>query len=301
MKKILILAMICLLSQSSAFAQSVYDCNLRMSDVHVYSEKTLFGFKSAEGKITLKAAYKKIIRLGDQNWLVQKKNKFGIMDSCGNYLVAPKFRHAERFFGKYALLGNDKDYGLFSEKGDIIIPPEYQKIAPLFNNMFLTCKDYKYGVTDKDGKILLDNDFDDIYMPNPKTMKIKYEGEWFEIERSAHTSDITLPKNVKQVTYGNKDYKITYLITDTGLISGYSALTATDYFLKVFSSISPAYEQTIDDLMLSNGADTFSIFIKLGWIPRFPYTYAKKYAQNIRTPNNGPLSDIRDEVKKQMR
>lgn len=303
MKKILVLFGLFLLLQGFAYAQEqneVLKAGIKMSDVVVFSEKNTFGIKDKSGNVLVKPQYKKIIRLGNSSWLVLKKNKYGIMDSEGNYLVYPKYRHADRVFGKFAKLGNDKDYGLYDETGKAIIPAEYQKIDPLFGKMFLTCKNFKYGITDFQGKVLLKNEYDDIYMPNPKVLRIQYEGEWYEIER-AHGAEIKLPENVKRVTINNKDYNITHLIADTGVLSGYSALTVTDYALKVFSSISPAYEQTIDDLMFSQGAEGVSVFIKLGWIPRFPFTYAKKYFDNLRAPNNGPLSEIRNDMKKQMK
>ena len=90
------------------------------------------------------------------------------------------------------------------------------------------------------------------------------------------------------------------MITNPVAASGYSVLTATDYFIKIFSSISPAYEDTIDDLMLSQGAETVNIFMKMSWLPKFPVTYIKKYINNLRSPNNGPLSEQRNKLKREM-
>lgn len=238
--------------------------------------------------------------LGENSWLVQKKNKFGILDTSGKYLVEPKYRHAERLFGKYAKLGNEKDYGLYDEYGNTIIAPEYTKIDPLYGKMFLTCKKYKYGISDISGKILLENKFDDIYMPTPKSLRIKHEGEWYEIERW-QAGNFEVAENVTKVTINEQDFKVTHLINNTGVWSGYSALTFSDYFIKIFSSISPAYEDTIDELMLSHGTDTVTIFMKFSWLPKFPFTYAKKYYNNFIAPNNGPLSDVRADVKKQLK
>ena len=135
-------------------------------------------------------------------------------------------------------------------------------------------------------------------MPTPKTMRIKSDGEWFEVERIAE-NEIELPQNQEQVRV--KDgIKITHLVAATGAASGYSVVTATDYTLKIFSSLSTAYEQTIDELMLSQGAETVNIFMKLGWLPRFPIVYAQKYYQNIRNPYNGPLTDIKSDLKKKI-
>ena len=120
-----------------------------------------------------------------------------------------------------------------------------------------------------------------------------------EIERIA-SEELQLPEDITTVKT-DKNFKVTNLITDTGAVSGYSVLTFTDYLIKVFSSISPAHEETIDELMLSQGAETVSIFIKLSWLPKYPYTYVRKYFSNLRNPNNGPLVDVRNELKQKIK
>ena len=270
-----------------------------MSDVQVYSEDGKFGLKDLDGNIVVEPDYKKMIRLGNTSWIIQKRSKFGLMDSSGNYLIKPKYRHVARIFGKYVKLGNDNDFGLYDETGKTIVRPEYSSIDPLFGQMFLTCKNFKYGIVDVNGRQLLENKFDDIYMPTPTTMRIQYNGAWYEIERW-HNDELVIPPNVQKITIDNQDFRLTSLITNPGAASGYSVLTATDYFIKIFSSISPAYEDTIDDLMLSQGAETVNIFMKMSWLPKFPYTYLKKYINNLRSPNNGPLSDKRNQLKQEI-
>ena len=98
-------------------------------------------------------------------------------------------------------------------------------------------------MTDFEGKILLKPEFDDIYMPKPTAMRIKYNGEWYEIERMK-PGEIELPEETKKVIIDNKEFKVTHLAANAGVLSGYTAVTAADYALKIFSSISPAYEQT---------------------------------------------------------
>ena len=271
-------------------------------EVRPYGQEnnTIFGLKTQDGKVITEPIYKKLIKLGDNAWISQIKNKYGIIDNNGNVLVKHKYRHAERLFTKYAKLGNSHDYGLYNEFGESIIKPEFSKIEPLFGQMFLTCKKHKYGIIDISGKQLIENRFDDIYMPTPKALRIKHEGEWYQIERLAD-NEIELPEGVKKIKIEDKEYKVTHLINNTGIMTGYSALTATDYFIKLFSSISPAYEETIDELMLSHGTDTISIFMKLSWLPKFPVTYAQKYYNILTAPNNGPLSDVRTNVKKQLK
>lgn len=214
-------------------------------------------------------------------------------------LVPLKYRHVERVLGSYAKLGTYGDFGLYDSTGFAVIPPVYDSIDLLFGGMLLTHKNYMYGVSDFKGKVILDNIFDDIYMPKSNIMRLQYKGQWYEIEQV--TSDtLKLPDDVKSVAT-NSDYRVTNIVVTTGVVSGYSVLTFSDYIIKLISSISPAHEDTIDQLMFSQGADTVSILIKCSWIPKYPLAYARNYYRYIRNPNNGPLSDIRTKLMKKIR
>lgn len=301
-KLVLTLFLVLLFSSQNTFAQTQepLKAQLTMQDVVVFSnnKNTLFGLKDKSGNIVVDAQYKKLIRLGTSSWIINKKNKYGIMDSSGNILVEPKFRHVDRMMLKYVKLGNENDYGVYDEKGKIILPNEYMTINMLFGGMFLIKKNYKYGVADRNGNIILKPIFDEIYMPKPNIMRIEYNGQWYEIEQIAG-GEIELPEDVKNIKE-NRNFKVTEFVKDPLTASGYSAVTFTDYFLKIFSSISPSHEETIDELMLSQGADTVNIFIKCTWLPKYPFTFAKKYYHNIRTPNNGPLSNVKSDLKKKL-
>lgn len=296
MKRTLLISIIFLVLQNCAIAIEEHsEVGRKMSDVVVFSEDNKFGIKDLNENIILEADYNKIIRLGNNSWIVQKGNKFGLVNCDGVYLIKPKYRHVERIFGKYVKLGNDNDFGLYNEFGEVIIPPEYSRIEILFGGMFMTCKDYKYGVMDSDGNKILPNKFDDIYMPQANIMRLQLNGKWYEVE-TANAETLVFPTDVEEI----ENIKITELITNPIAGAGYSAVSFADYIVKIFSSISPAYEDTIDELMLSKGADTVSIFMKATWLPKFPFTYAKMYYKNFRTPNNGPLSDVKDNLKQKI-
>lgn len=274
---------------------------ISMDDEVVFSNEkknVLFGLKDKSGNIIVDAQYKKLIRVGNSAWIINKKNKYGMIDCAGNILVEPKFRHVDRMLGKYVKLGNENNYGVYNEFGEAIIPNEYMSVDLLFGGMFLVKKNYKYGVVDRNGKLILNTIFDDIYMPKPNIMRIQYNGQWYEIEQIV-SGEFQLPDDVKNIKE-NSDFRVTKFVTDPLTASGYSAVTFTDYILKIFSSISPSHEETIDELMFSQGADTVNIFIKCSWLPKYPFTFAKKYYHNIRTPNNGPLSNVKNELKQKM-
>ena len=268
------------------------------ADVKVFSEKNKFGLQDAAGNQITPAQYSKIIRLGQTGWIAQKKSKYGLINSSGDVLIPLKYRHVDRLTSKYVKFGNDNDFAVYDEFGNTIVQPQYSSVSMLFGGMFLTKKDYKYGIVDKHGRVILENKFDDIYMPKPNIMRIQYNGQWYEIEQ-IKSADFEMPDDIKTVK-DDDNFKVTAFIKDPVTASGYSAVTFTDYFIKVFSSISPSHEETIDELMLSQGADTVSILIKMSWLPKYPWTFVKNYYHNIRTPNNGPLTNIKYELKQKM-
>lgn len=286
MKK-LALFFLLLILQISAFASPV-----------VFSDNGKFGLKDESGAVIVDANYKKMIRLGEKGWIIQKGSKFGVMDNSGNILVEPKYSNADRVLGKFVKLKKGDKYGLFDEQGFTILPVEYSSIDLLYGGMFLTCKNFKYGVTDFNGQPILDNIFDDIYMPKPNSMILVFNGEKYEITRVSK-DELTLPFDLHTLE-DESEFRITELISKPVATTGYYSVSATNYLLKVFSSISPAYEQTIDELMFSQGADAASVIMKFAWLPQFPFVYAKKYYQNLKAPNNGPLSGVKTNLKRQM-
>ena len=181
MKKIITSAvLISLLTINPVFATENVNNYLSTDEVAVFSNDkgNLFGLKAKNNNdIIVDARYKKLIKLGNSSWIINKKNKYGLMDCSGNIIVEPKYRHVDRMLGKYAKLGNENNYGVYNEKGENIIPNEYMSIDMLFGEMFLIKKDYKYGIADKNGRIILNTIFDDIYMPKPNIMRIEYNGQ----------------------------------------------------------------------------------------------------------------------------
>ena len=297
MKKIIILIFLIIFSFSSfANAYTTNEIKVYESDNHKY-----YGLKISDDDIITKPEYRKLIRLGKTSWIFQKKNyKFGLMDCEGNYIVEPKYTHAERLFDKWVKLGNDKDYGLYDAEGKAIIPPEFSAIEPLFGKKFLTYKNYKYGIYSENGEELLPNKYDFIYMPTTKILRIKEGTTWYEIELSASDDSIVLPDiALKELEDDSLD--LTKMVKNTGVGAGYGIITATDYTLKLFSAVSNAYEETIDELMLSKGVETISVLAKFSWLPKFPFVYVKKYYENYREPDNSPLSGIRNDLKEQMK
>lgn len=301
MKRFVVILGCLLLTNNMNIAQEIEQTKISGRDLTTFSQNERWGFKDKNDNIIVEPIYKKLIRLGDSSWIVQnKRNKFGLIDNCGNAIVPIKYNHADRLVTKFAKFGNTYDYGVYDEYGNTIVEPKFSKIDILYGKMFLTYKNYKYGIVGFDGKTILENEFEDIYMPKPNVMRIKYQGRWIELEQ-VNADTLTLPADAKHNLATKEDLDLRNIVVNTGVVSGYSVLTFSDYVIKLFSSISPAHEDTVDELMLSQGADTMNIFMKLTWLPQYPFVYVRKYYENVRNPNNGPLTDIRDELKQQIK
>lgn len=287
MKKIIYLILFCILIASKSYG----------ADVTTYSEKNKFGLIEGSQKLT-EAKYSKLIRLKD-SWLFLYKNKYGIMDNKGEIIIEPMYSQAERLAGRFAKLGKKGLYTIIDDKGNKIVGEEYSSIGLLYGKMFLVEKRYKFGLISFEGDIILAPVADDIYMPKPNVLKILYEGVWYEIE-STSKEGFLLPKDISEIKQSDKTFKVTSFIQNPITSTGYGIVSASDYFIKLFSSVSPAYEQTIDELILGHGADTATILIKSGWIVKFPFVYGKNYINNLKAPNNGPLSDVKTNLKNKL-
>ena len=271
-----------------------------LADSVVYSDNNRFGLKDGKGNIITNADYKKLVRLGETAWIMQDGNRFGIINDDGKILVKAKYNQAERVLGKLVKFRKGDKYGIFDEMGFEILPVEYSSIDLLYGGMFVTAKNYQYGITDLNGQIILDNIFDDIYMPDFNTLIIVYNGRMLEIKREGQGS-ISVPFDIQTIHEDLSTLNFSDITGSPLATTGYYSVTFTDYILKLFSSISPAYEQTIDELMLSQGADTVSVLVKCSWIPKFPFVYAKKYYKNIVAPFNGPLSKTKRSLRQRIK
>lgn len=267
------------------------------NEVEVYNVKNKFGLKQGD-KIITQAKYLKLISLRQKSYLFLYKNKYGIIDKQGNILLDAKYTNASRYIGRFVKLGNNRKFGIWDETGANIIPQEYSQIELLYGQMFLVKKNYKYGLIGFDGKTILEPIADDIYMPKKNIIRISINSTWYEIEQ-VNKEALKLPEDITKIDEAH-GFNISSIASNPITSAGYGVVSVSDYLIKIFSSISPSYEQTIDDLVLGYGADTANILIKSSWLVKFPFVYGRNYYNNIKTPNNGPFSDIKSSLKNKL-
>jgi len=270
-----------------------------VEEFSVYSSDGKFGLQNSSGEKITQAKYNKMIRLGNTSWIIQKRGNFGIMDSSGNYLVQPKYKIAERYLGRFVKFGKGGKFGVFDELGNVIVEPKYSSVDLLYGKMFLVGNDYKYGLVGFDGRVILEPLVDDIYMPKSNVMMISYKNSLYEIEQIS-SQTLELPEDIRSIKEDKSNFKITEIITNPVASTGYGVVSAGDYFIKIFSSISPAYENTIDELVLNHGADVATILMKFSWVPKFPFVYARNYFNLVKLTNNSPFENVKSNLKEKI-
>ena len=268
-----------------------------------YAEKNRFGLKDDSENIITKAKYKKLVRLGTSSWIMQERMKFGIIDNDGNTVVKPIYNQAERILGKYVKFRKGSKYCLLNEKGESILGRTnddmyYSSIDLLHGGLIVTSKNHKYGLTSFNGNTQLNNIFDDIYMPDKDSIIVVYGGKQMEFKRKDSNDT---PFDFVFTDLESQDITPADIASSALATTGYYRRTFTDYILKIVSSISPAYEETIDELMFSQGADTVSVLMKCSWLPKFPFVYAKNYYYYMTDPTTGPLNKAKKSLRKQIK
>lgn len=264
----------------------------------VFLEKKNYGLKDSKGNVVLKPKYKKLIKLGDDSWIVKRRGKYGLIDSHGKVLVPIKYNTAERVSRKYLKAFNNYKTTLFDENGNVVIAPIYTKIDFLNNDLLRVYKNYKYGVIDINGNSVIARQFDDLYLSSEKTFEVKYKNNWYTIEVEKNEPKIITTDEILE----DEDFlEAEDIAVNIGALPLYSVVTVTDYGLKPITTFVSAWSDTVDNLFLTRGADAVTTFQTGMWIPLLPYYYTKSYIQNLFKPDQGPLYYPRQAVQKLIR
>ncbi|OLA94327.1 MAG: hypothetical protein BHW64_04315 [Candidatus Melainabacteria bacterium LEY3_CP_29_8] len=95
MKKFLLFISLILLFPNIVYADVKTGNITKSNEMKIYTDNNkVFGIKRQDNdEIIIQPEYKKIIRLGDSSFIVQKRNKFGLIDLNGN--IKNKFEYKD--------------------------------------------------------------------------------------------------------------------------------------------------------------------------------------------------------------
>jgi len=116
-------------------------------------------------------------------YYVEKKGKWGYIDSFGNKVIDLKYEALDKFDrnGRARMISNGK-VGIIDCGGKVIIPPGYDFIHP-FGNLNITVAQVgaKYGAIDKNGNAVIPFEYDYIYSFNDAPSTICYKDGKFAV------------------------------------------------------------------------------------------------------------------------
>lgn len=102
----------------------------------------LSGFVSAEGKI-LPPIYTAAYEFSNGvSAVAQEKNKYGVIDKFGNWIIQPEYHNIDKFnYGLAAFQKIEKGkYGYLNLKGEIVIEPKFDSAGWFYEERALVCE-----------------------------------------------------------------------------------------------------------------------------------------------------------------
>ncbi|MFN3405785.1 MAG: WG repeat-containing protein [Cytophagaceae bacterium] len=93
---------------------------------------------------------------------VNGKQKFGLIDVKGKWVLEPKYEYVGKFSEGRASVFDNNRYGFIDAKGNIVIQNFFESVGDFHHGLAWFKVDEKYGVIDKNGKIVIDAKFQEI-------------------------------------------------------------------------------------------------------------------------------------------
>lgn len=100
--------------------------------------------------------------------LIKKDNHLGLINWCGNLVLAPEYNEIQLFDDSSFRVRIDERWGVVDEENTVILPFEYTYIAPMVDGVAALKKDSLFAVVNKKGKQIVDFKYKQIKIHNKK-------------------------------------------------------------------------------------------------------------------------------------
>ena len=101
----------------------------------------------------------------NQTAVIQKDQKFGLIDRSGEISVAPEYDYIIKSSStNFFMVKKDEKYGFINKKGKIIIPIIYDDASPFYERLSAVKKGNKYGFVDSKGRDRIPFKYDDVFL-----------------------------------------------------------------------------------------------------------------------------------------
>jgi hypothetical protein len=123
--------------------------------VRCRSNDGLYGYMDPSGKRVIPPTYDSGDDFIDGAAIVGKGNKYGLIDTMGNFIVQPEFEFMFSLGdGLYKVKDTEGKAGVINSKGEVIVAREYDDVFHLQKNYLMVEKDYLNGCFDITGRMI---------------------------------------------------------------------------------------------------------------------------------------------------
>jgi TolB-like protein len=143
------------------FYNRKYNEKLQYNYIHA-SLNGKWGVVNSQNKIVIPFVYNdsdciKPFRNGFAAVMINQK--WGFVDTLGQYLIAPKYERVEDFLDKYAKVKDKEKWGAVNDIGEEVIPCLYKKLEYIENNYWAAKIDNLWGIINSNNAVICDFEY----------------------------------------------------------------------------------------------------------------------------------------------
>ncbi len=122
-----------------------------------------WGFIDKEGKVIITPQFRSSLNYSNGICAVENDSgKWGYIDKTGKVIINFQFKQAGNFLDGVAVVATDNKFGVINTKGNYIINPQFQELKK-DGDLFLIKQDDKWGWCDDEGKIIINPQFSEAF------------------------------------------------------------------------------------------------------------------------------------------
>lgn len=169
---------------------SLYDSWRSYERFYLYAENAKWGYLDADGNIAIAADYDFASRYFLGTAIVNRGDKWGVLDTLGRDIVPLEYRYVQRLEGSsgrlFLLTSFEPKYGVIDSKGNIIAQLMYDRVGTFHEGAAVCIRNKHYGFIDSSFHQLNDTAFRQARDLSEGLAAIRFNGQrWGYINSSA--------------------------------------------------------------------------------------------------------------------
>ena len=200
----------------------------------------LTGYINKKGDKIIPIRYNYCKPISNSLFIVQKENKYGIIDTLENYAIDLKFEEIRQLDSKFYLIKNKKLFGIYKLENEgfkLIIEPTFEKIEYIrYRKKFVCLKNNIEFIHDLDGKVIESRDL----KIGGKVSEVKESEVAIQESEEAQSSSNKSEKYPQFIPIYNKGYKGLIIKTKSKGAKNYGAILR-DTIHPIYDSINPKH------------------------------------------------------------